>query len=134
MPEGDILWTHVTSPFIDGNDYSNVIKEYYLKLEVGFDSLMTAKEIRGFVWSDNKPISYSRDIEKWPRTQTITPMYEIDSGIFINSKSNYNKYNDRIGNNPYILPNHPLKSLDIDWPDDFDLAESIWESRKTSKV
>lgn len=129
MPEDDILWTHVTSPFIDMTDYENCIKSYYQNLENGFDSLMTAKKLQGFIWKQGRAISYDKNQEKWPRTQTIEPMFEIDSGIFINPIESYRAHKDRIGLKPFIQVLDSIKSLDIDWPEDFELAQYIWECK-----
>lgn len=121
-----ILWTHVTSPFITEHDYQKIIDAYFLNIKNGYDSLMTAHKLQGFIWNEEKPISYSRDELKWPMTQTITPLYEIDSGAFLSSISNYKDYSDRIGQKPFVYIQEKMKSLDIDWPDDFRLAEAIW--------
>ena len=38
IPEGDILWTHVTSPFVNADIYNNVINKYEEVKKEGFDS------------------------------------------------------------------------------------------------
>ena len=125
VPEGHILWTHVTSPFINSAQYELIIKDYFEKLETGFDSLMTTSLIHGFLWNNNGPINYDRSKEKWPRTQTIEPIYEINSAVFLNSAANYLTLNDRIGNNPYLYAMDKIIAHDIDWPEDFVIAEAI---------
>ena len=37
VPEGHILWTHVTSPFINSAQYELIIKDYFEKLGMSFD-------------------------------------------------------------------------------------------------
>ncbi|KYN85339.1 acylneuraminate cytidylyltransferase [Vibrio cidicii] len=123
---GDILWTHVTSPFIDACDYSDAIDTFYNRKKEGFDSLMTVTKLQGFIWGNNGPINYDRTALKWPMTQNIKPLFEVDSGIFIASVNNYRQFGDRIGSNPYLLIQQKLKSIDIDWPEDFNLAEKLW--------
>jgi CMP-N-acetylneuraminic acid synthetase len=120
-----IMWTHVTSPFFGPVNYKEAIKMYEKKLIEGYDSLMSVKKIQKFLWNKAGPFNYDRKIEKWPRTQTIKPLFEIDSAIFLNSRENYKKYNDRIGNNPYLYETKGNASFDIDWPEDFKLAELI---------
>ena len=120
-----IIWTHVTSPFYNADLYGSAIQKYFSALSEGYDSLMSVKELRSFIWSDNGPLNYDRSIEKWPRTQTLKPLYEIDSGVFINSKKNYESMDDRIGRKPYLLVSPGNSGFDIDWPEDFALAESM---------
>lgn len=125
IPEGHILWTHVTSPFIEAEHYTQAIKLYFEQLENGFDSLMSTTPLYSFLWRDGKPLNYERDLEKWPRTQTLKPVYEINSGIFLASADIYRKFGDRIGDSPYLYELDKITSFDVDWPEDFILAEQI---------
>lgn len=126
IEEGDVLWTHVTSPFINELDYQRALKLYFSNFQKGFDSLMSVTKLQGFIWDDNGPVSYERSKLKWPMTQNIKPLYEVDSGMFISNIASYKNINDRIGNNPYLLIQDKSKSVDIDWPEDFNLAEKMW--------
>jgi len=127
-----ILWTHVTSPFITSDSLDKGIQLYYDNLEKGYDSLMTVNKIQTFLWDDNdKPYNYDRDVEKWPRTQTLAPLYELNSGFFINSRENYLNLKDRIGLKPYLLQSEGYEKIDVDWPDDFLLAEMVYNLKSS---
>jgi len=123
-----ILWTHVTSPFVMAEDYDNAVKTYFQKLNEGYDSLMSVKTIQNFLWSKEKNdlINRMSDI-KWPRTQDLMPLYEIDSAFFIASKNNYLNNKDRIGVKPFLMEQSGYKSFDVDWEDDFEMAELIYK-------
>lgn len=130
ITSGHILWTHVTSPFITAEKYDEIVEKYKQYLYEGYDSLMTTNLIYGFLWQDEKPLNYNRNIEKWPRTQTIKPIHEVNSGVFIASNDIYMTMKDRIGRRPYLFALDKISSLDVDWPEDFVLAELIVKSRK----
>lgn len=125
IPEGDILWTHVTSPFITSNHYSDIIDVYKKKIKHGYDSLMTVTLLHSYLWQNSKPINYERKIERWPRTQMLEPIHEINSGVFLASNRIYQDFGDRIGSNPYLYVVDKLVGHDIDWPEDFIIAECI---------
>lgn len=128
ISEGHVLWTHVTSPFLSEDVYNESIETYLTNLKEGtFDSLMTVNSFQSFLWDEKGSFNYNRNIEKWPRTQTLKKLYEINSGIFINSVDNYKKYKDRIGSKPYLFETTGFSSFDIDWPDDFILGELIYK-------
>lgn len=127
IPAGHILWTHVTSPFITAKHYDEVIQTYVDKTKQGYDSLMTTTKIHGFLWQDEKPMNYDRAIEKWPRTQTLKPVYEVNSGVFIAPVEVYRVHDDRIGTRPYLYSMDKFISLDIDWPEDLVIAECLIE-------
>lgn len=127
IPEGDILWTHVTSPFINARHYDDIVRCYREKRSVGYDSLMTVTELYGFLWQHGQPLNYDRQQEKWPRTQTLAPIHEVNSGVFLASSDVYRTLNDRIGERPYLHVLDKLISHDIDWPEDFVVAECMVE-------
>jgi CMP-N-acetylneuraminic acid synthetase len=125
IPDGHILWTHVTSPFVNAEEYTLIIQRYMKALEGGFDSLMTTSAIHGFLWNDTAPLNYDRTVEKWPRTQTLDVVHEVNSAAFLNSADNYRQLKDRIGTNPFLYAMGKIQGFDIDWEDDFAMAQCI---------
>lgn len=132
IPEGHILWTHVTSPFVTAKAYDKIIASYFTCLEDNYDSLMTTTPVHGFLWNDQEPINYDRTQEKWPRTQTIKPLHEVNSAAFIASSDIYKNLGDRIGARPFLYALNKIDSFDIDWPDDFAIAECIAKNKLIS--
>lgn len=129
IKEKHILWTHVTSPFINEDDYLEAIQKYFSLINSDKnDSLMSVTKLKKFVWNNTGPINYDRSSLKWPFTQTIDCLFEINSGIFISSLNNYIKFNDRIGIKPYMYELDSIKSFDIDWEEDFIVAEQIYKT------
>ncbi len=124
-----ILWTHVTSPFVDEVDYQNAIDRYFEALKEGYDSIMSVTEIRQFIWSnrEKKIINADTNIDtKWVQTQDLEPLYEINHAFYINSRENYISMSDRIGINPYLYILKSSKTIDIDLEDDFELARRVF--------
>jgi CMP-N-acetylneuraminic acid synthetase len=127
--EGHILWTHVTSPFIDTQIYDNAIINYKELIKNNkYDSLVSVTKHQKFFWDENgKSINYDREHEKWPRTQTLPPIYELNSGIFIAGVEIYKTLSDRIGKKPFMFELTETDALDIDWEQDFIVAEQFWK-------
>lgn len=124
IPAGHILWTHVTSPFLNSTVYKNIISEYKQSLKEGYDSLMTTSALKSFIWNEEGPINYDRTQEKWPRTQTLPTLYEINSGVFLADSEIYSQENDRIGKKVKLFNLDKIEGHDIDWPEDFIIAEA----------
>ena len=122
---GIVLWTHVTSPFVNETIYDDMIEKYLDETD-NFDSLMSVTKIQKFLWDKTKPINYDKSKEKWPRTQTIEPIFEVNSGAFIADIEVYKSLNDRVGDKPYLYELSEKEAFDIDWEDDFDIAEVLW--------
>jgi CMP-N-acetylneuraminic acid synthetase len=129
VPDETILWTHVTSPFVGAPIYEAAIAAWREGLAQGFDSLMSVTALQSFIWNEDGPINYDRAQEKWPRTQTLQPLYEVNSAIFIAARSTYLERGDRIGRRPFLYAIDHLASRDIDWSHDFVLAEQMVKSR-----
>lgn len=128
-----ILWTHVTSPLVCEKDYELAIRVYFEQLKLQYDSLMSVKEIQNFIWSKetNSVINKEgNDYVKWPRTQNLKMIYEVNSAIFLASRKVYLKEKDRVGKRPFLLNQNSVKSTDVDWEDDFKLAEILYEKYK----
>ena len=89
---------------------------------------MTVSKIKKFIWNNREPLNYDRNIEKWPRTQTLKTLWEVNSGAFLASKDIYKKRKDRIGNIPYLYELNNEIAFDIDWLSDFKIAEAIYSS------
>lgn len=127
-PKGHILWTHVTSPFVTSAHYDELVESYRNGLVSGYDSLMTVTQLHAFLWNEKEPINYDRSVEKWPRTQTLQPLFEVNSAAFLAPVSVYAKNNDRIGDKPRLYTLDKMTSYDIDWEEDFALAEQLLQS------
>lgn len=125
IKEGEILWTHVTSPFLTARLYDQIIDSYFHEKKNGYDSLMTTNLIHGFLWDKNGPMNYDRTKEKWPRTQTLEPIHEVNSAIFLANFETYKMQDDRIGKTPFLYPLDKIKGFDIDWEEDFEIASAI---------
>lgn len=127
-----LLWTHVTSPFVKKSTYEDSIEKYFYGLDIGNDSLIGVKRTQEFVWrSDLSAVNY--DIKSqgmWPRTQSIDPLYIINSAIFIASRNVMQEHRNRVGSSPIIYEMSELDSFDVDWESDFKTAEFIWARSK----
>jgi N-acylneuraminate cytidylyltransferase len=125
-----IFWVHATAPFVTADDYNLALKRYWEIIESGeFDSLISVTKIQQFLLDaeTNSYINHDRSLVKWPRTQDLKPLYEINHAFYINSADNYRKHGDRIGVKPDLFILDKIKSFDIDWVDDFEIAQIIYE-------
>ena len=130
ISDGVILWTHVTSPFVDSATYSSAIRSFWEKLKDGYDSLMSVTRVQKFLWDENGPINYDREQEKWPRTQTLPVIYEVNSAIFLAPIEIYIQQQDRVGKKVIPFELSASQAMDIDWEEDFKLAQELWQHDK----
>ncbi len=128
VKESHIIWGHTTTPFVAGNDYDTGIENYFESLEQGFDSLISVMPLQNFLLDkDGNVFNYDAGANRWPRTQDLPILYEVNHAMFITSREMYIRDQNRVGNKPYLYEQDKIKSFDIDWVDDFLIAEAIYD-------
>ncbi len=122
-----ILWGHVTTPLASADDYDRGIEFYLSKLHEGYDSLVGVTELRNFLLTkEGKLINNTLDIP-WPRTQDLEPLYEINHTMFLAKREVYTVQKNRIGQKPLLHIMDEFHSKDIDWEEDFTIAEIMYK-------
>ena len=123
-----ILWGHVTTPLCGADQYDAGIKLYFDKLNEGYDSLVGVTELKNFLLNkEGKLINNTTDIP-WPRTQDLEALYPINHTMFLAKREVYTEQKNRIGEKPLLYIMDELHSFDIDWPDDFLIAEIMFKN------
>lgn len=101
---------------------------YLSKLEEGYDSLVGVTEIKNFLLNKNgKLVNNTTDIP-WPRTQDLEAFYEINHTMFIAKREVYTKLKNRLGEKFLLHVMDEIHSKDIDWEDDFTIAEIMYKN------
>jgi len=122
-----VIWGHVTTPFVDGADYDQAIDLYFSKLGDGYDSLLSVMGLQNFLLREDGTVFNNPGSNRWPRTQDLPKLFEVNHAMFIASKEIYQKTGDRVGAKPFLYEQDKIKSFDIDWEDDFLIAEAIYD-------
>jgi len=123
-----IFWLHATSPFVTEIDYEAALRLWQSDVLNGEnDSVMSVNRLQQFIWNDREKriINADRAVNPWPNTQDLEPLFEINHAFYINSRVNYFTLKDRIGLRPALYVCEGLKKIDIDWTEDFDMAQSL---------
>lgn len=123
--EADLyVLAHATSPFIRPETIAGAL----YKVRSGeYNSAFSAEKIQTFAWYEGRPLNYALD--NIPRTQTIEPVYIETSAFFIFPRELWCAHHRRIGDRPYMAVVERVEGLDIDYPEDFAMAEIIAASR-----
>ena len=127
--EGEhFLQTHSTNPLLSVKTLNKAIESYFQNLDK-YDSLFSVTKVQTRFYDKNaNPVNH--DPSQLLRTQDLEPLYEENSNIYIFSKESFkNAGNRRIGLKPQIFEMNKLEAIDIDEPEDFVLAEVIYQNR-----
>ena len=122
MYDADIyVMSHATSPFIKPERFSQCINAVQSQR---YDSAFACKKLSNFLWYRGKPLNFSLD--KAPRTQDMEAAYCELSTPYVFTRSVFNKYHGRTGENPFMCECTEIESIDVDYPEDFALADIVY--------
>lgn len=114
------LYAHATAPFVT----VQTMKECVDSVVSGeYDSAFCALKIQDYLWQDQEPLNF--DASNIPRSQDIPPIYRETSGIYVFRREVFEKYQRRIGKKPYIKEVSYKEAVDINNPEDFQLAQAL---------
>ena len=124
MVDADIyVLAHATSPFITPQHILECIKEVKSK---NYDSAFCGQKLQNFLWQNNKPMNFI--LSDPPRTQDMKPIYVEQSTPYVFTKETFETVEARTGYNPYICEVSDIESIDIDYPEDFELANAVYRN------
>lgn len=121
IPADIYVMSHTTAPFIRAE---SIKKGLEAVSKNNYDSAFAVKKIQDFLWKDGRPFNY--ELDNIPRTQDLPVMYEETSGFYIYESSVIIQQKRRIGNNPYMVEVSEIESIDIDEPEDFEIADAVF--------
>ncbi|MCI7351471.1 MAG: acylneuraminate cytidylyltransferase family protein [Ruminococcus sp.] len=121
VPADVYVMTHTTAPFISAESISKGLRAV---LSGDHDSSFAVKKLQDFLWKDGNPFNYQLD--NIPRTQDLPPLYEETSGFYIYRSEIITDMHRRIGNTPYLVEVGEIEAIDIDEPEDFEIADAVY--------
>ena len=121
VPADVYVMTHTTAPFVSKESLEKGLNAV---LNTDHDSAFAAKKLQDFLWKDGVPFNY--ELNNIPRTQDLPALYEETSGFYIYEKHVMTELGRRIGENPFIVEVGAIESVDIDEPEDFVIADAIY--------
>jgi len=126
------MQTHATNPLLTSKTIKEAIQLFFDNQKQN-DSVFAVNKIQSRLYDKNcNPINHNP--KEMLRTQDLDPIYEENSNFYIFSKESFFKAQERrIGLKPLLFGMSELESVDIDFEDDFILAECIIKATRHEK-
>ena len=121
--EADIyLMTHTTNPLMSAPTIRAALKDFQTAQSEGkADSLFTVDKVQTrFYRADCSAVNH--DPDNLVRTQDLEPWFEENSNLYIFTRESFAKTDARIGEMPTMFQSPRFESIDIDTPEDWDMA------------
>ena len=113
--------SHATGPFTS----SRSIEKCVSAVQSGeYDSAFIATKLQQFLWQEGRALNF--DIQNFPRTQDLIPIYVETPGAYVFTRATFNTYKRRVGINTYICSGDMFEGIDIDNIEDFEIANAVY--------
>lgn len=120
---------HATSPFVEVQH----IEKCIISVQSGvYDSAFCAKKIQNFLWKNSTPLNF--ELSNPLRTQDMEPIYMELSTPYVYTRRNWKEQHSRSGIKPYICECSEIEAIDIDYPEDFELADVVYSNLLKGKI
>lgn len=109
-----------TSPFIRVETIEKAIG--LLQNDASYDSVVAVRKEKQYGWQDGKPLY---NIQHIPNSVDLEDTIVESMGLYVVRRETALATGRRVGNKPYLLALEPLESIDVNWPQDFELANLV---------
>ena len=123
-PIEPVAIVHVTSPFLRIETVERMVSE----VRGGtYDSAATVTRIRDYAYREQGGawIPLNHDGRNIPGTQSLEPVFHLNHAAFVVTKDSLARWGHRIGARPYMHVTEFPENLDLDWEEDFALADAV---------
>lgn len=123
-----IFWIPVTTPLFSRFNDALMI----LESNQNHDSLMTVTKLKHYMLnSDFIPCNFQFGV--WASySQLIKPYYQMNCALWIAPKKKMISNRFQIGDVPFFMETKQLESIDIDEPEEFQLAQLLYEKNNAN--
>lgn len=115
-----------TSPFIELATIQRGVAALSDPMSI-HDSAVLVRKDRLYTWENGRP---SYDIANIPNSFTLEETIIETMGLYMVKRDAAIRLGRRIGDTPMLLEASPLEAIDVNWPEDFALAELIEAGRR----
>lgn len=127
-----VAWTMVTAPLFE--NYAAAVEKFLSLDKTKYDSLITVLPFHDFLINEKgRPLNCMYG--HWHLlTQELDNNYVITGSLYLAGKSEQMEWKYWIGVKPYLYGITKLECVDVDYEEDFKIAEMLYEWRKNRKV
>jgi CMP-N-acetylneuraminic acid synthetase len=125
VPAATYLMTHTTNPLMSSQTIKQALDAYRSGLASGeADSLFAVNRFQTrFYRADGSAVNH--DPDNLIQTQDLEPWFEENSNLYLFSRESFESTRARIGKRPILFPTPKIESVDIDTPEDWEIASRL---------
>ena len=122
------LQTHSTNPLLKVDTINGAI-DAFLEVFPVRDSLFSVTRLQTRLW-DQEGKAINHDPSILLQTQDLPPVFEENSSIYMFTKENLEKRQNRLGSNPLMFEMNADEAWDIDNELDFSITEFLMQNKE----
>ena len=111
-----------TSPFIEKETVRKAIEILTQESEKNYDSVVLTKTEKLYTWKNERP---QYDLQNIPNSIDLEGTTVETMGLYVIKKDAALSSRRRVGDRPFLLEASAIEAIDVNWPEDFELANLI---------
>ena len=119
----NIAWINVTNPLAGPDCYTEAIKTY-ATIGDEYDCLLSVSKVKDYLFHNGSPVNFQPN--PWPKSQDLSGIVEMTFVINILRREKMIEWGSCVGNRPYFYYLNKVQSWDIDYQEDFDFCEMVY--------
>lgn len=118
-----------TSPFIEAATIEKGLKVLKCE-ELQYDSVVLVRKEKLYTWAGSEP---KYDIKNIPNSCALPDTIIETMGLYLINRKAARATGRRIGEAPFLLEASPIEAVDVNYPEDFELAELIAAGKRENE-
>ena len=90
-----------------------------------YDSLMAVNQLQEYFWDDNGPLNYDAS-KNHTYSQDLPNFYKVTNSLNMRDRESILTHQYYTGPNPYKMKVSKLAGVDIDYPEDYEMAAALY--------
>ncbi|MEP3226791.1 MAG: hypothetical protein ABJO01_12515 [Parasphingorhabdus sp.] len=126
IPHTHIAWSTVVCPLMAPQEYADAFRVYFDQvIRGGKDSLIGVNLMQEYFWSRDGALNYQAD-RNHTISQELPEWFKVTNSIYMASRQDILAREYFIGEHPILQPLSKLAGVDIDYIEDYRIAQALY--------
>lgn len=123
----NIMWVPVTNPLTGPKIYNEAV-QMFEGLDNKYDCILSCVKINEYLLNDFKPVNFTRN--PWLRSQDLEGYHALSFAVNVLKRKDMLEWGSLVGKKPYYVVLTREESKDIDFLDDFEFCEFLYNKNR----
>jgi N-acylneuraminate cytidylyltransferase len=126
VPTPYFAWVTVVVPLMHPKEYLEGFQRFlkHVVSHRSHDSLVTVNSLKEYLWGSDGPVNYRAD-KNHTISQELPNLFRVTNGLYMRTKEDTLREGYFLGQCPYMHTVGKISGIDIDEPEDYEMAVAL---------